>query len=209
MGNVAGYDDGAVEAQAGAYGILAELCENLAHRAVEVNLHGLALAGIAQGLRDEFVRLVVHLLDPNTVSVDFCLDVAVGRAADAEADRAACAVSRKADYSHVVSEILAAELCAEANFVSLLEELLLKFDVTEGTSCLITSGRELVIIVCAGELYGKQVLFGRGASDHKGDVIWRTSGCAESLHLGDEERNEGSRVLDTRLGLLIEIGLVG
>ena len=40
-------------------------------------------------------------------------------------------------------------------------------------------------------------------------MIRRTSGCTETLHLLHEEGDECTRVLDTRLGLLVEIGLVG
>ncbi len=40
-------------------------------------------------------------------------------------------------------------------------------------------------------------------------MIRRACCRTEALHLGHEERNEGPRVLDTCLGLLIEIALVG
>jgi hypothetical protein len=46
-------------------------------------------------------------------------------------------VTRQTDYADVVSKILAAELCAESDLVSLLEELLLEVDIAEGTSCLV------------------------------------------------------------------------
>ena len=105
--------------------------------------------------------------------------------------------------------VLAAELCSETDLVSLLEKLLLKLDVTECASRLVTGGREAVIIMSGGQLYREKVLLGRGSSDYEGDMIWRAGCGSEALHLGHEERNESSRILNPGLGLLIEIALVG
>ena len=60
-----------------------------------------------------------------------------------------------------------------------------------------------------GKLHREKVLLGRGSSDHEGDMIWRAGCGSEALHLGHEERNESSRILNPGLGLLIEIALVG
>ena len=59
------------------------------------------------------------------------LDVAVGRAAYAHADGARCAVTRQSDYADVVGEVLAAELRAQTDTLSLFEELLFKLHVAE------------------------------------------------------------------------------
>ena len=209
VGDVAAYDDGAVEAQAGAYRVLGKLSEDFLHRLVEVDSYSLALTCIAELLRDELVWLVVHLLDPDTVSVDLGLDVAVCRAAYAKAYRTAGTVTRESYDTDVVGHILASELGSEADFVGLLKELLLELDVAEGTAGLIAGSRQAVVIMSGSELDGQKVLLGRGSAHNDCDMIWRAGCRAEALHLLDQERNEGSRVLDAGLGLLIQVSLVG
>ena len=123
-----------------------------------MNDHAFALTGLAQGLRNPLCRVIVKFLNPDTVLVDLRLDVAVGRAAYSKADRAARAVARQTDDSDVMCEILASELCSETDLVSLFENLLLKLDITESTTCLITCSRKCVIVMCRSELHCKKVL---------------------------------------------------
>ena len=113
------------------------------------------------------------------------------------------------DDANVMSHILAAELCAESNLVALLKELLLEGDVAEGTASLVTSSRQAVVVMCRSELDSEEVLLCRSTADNDSDVIRRTSGSSEALHLLNEEWDECARVLDTCLGLLIEVCLVG
>lgn len=84
MGYVTSYDDSAVEAKACADRILAELLEDFRHRTVEVDLHYIALPSLAVFFGDEFTGVRVKFLDPQTVTVDFGFDIAVGGAADTE-----------------------------------------------------------------------------------------------------------------------------
>ena len=156
--DVTAYYDGSIEAQAGADRIFRKNLADLGHRLVEIDPDSLALARIAVLFRDEFVRLVVHLFDPDTVGIDLRLDVAVCGAADSKADRAACAVTRKTDDTDVVSKILAAELCSEADLLSLHEELVLKIDIAESAACLIAGGRKAVVEMGGSELDGEKVL---------------------------------------------------
>ena len=121
--------DGSVEGKAGRNRIFGKFSADFRHRTVKVNPDCIALTGIAEFLRNQFVRFVIHLLNPDSVCIDFCLDVAVGRAADThtnrarstKTDRAACTVARKADDADIVSHIFTAELCSEADFVGFLK----------------------------------------------------------------------------------------
>ena len=208
VGDVAGHDDGSAEAQARAHGILAEQLAHFGHGLVEVYLHGVALSGVAQLLGNQLVGLVVELLYPHAVGVDLRLDVAVGRAADSEADGAARAVARQTYHAHVMGEILAAELGSETDFPCLLKQLLLQLHIAESASALVACGWQLVVVVGGGELHGEQVLLGGGSSDHEGNVVGRAGGRAEGLHFGHEEGHEGSWI-EYGLGLLVKVGLVG
>ena len=62
--------------------------------------------------------------------------------------------------------------------------------------------------MCRGELHGEEVLLGRCATDDEGDMVGRTSGGAECLHLLHHEGHQRVGV-EQRLGLLVEVGLVG
>ena len=146
---------------------------------------------------------------PDTVLVDLCLDVAVGRAAHAETDRAAGTVTGQADHTHVVGEVLTTELCAEANLMSFFEQLGLEVEVAEGAAGLVARRWQVVEIVDRAELHGQQVLLCRCAANDEADVVRRTSGCAEALHLLHEERQQCALVLNRSLGHRVEIGLVG
>ena len=109
MCDVSGNNDSSVKAQTRRNRVLCKFLENLRHREVEVNLHCVALTCFTEFLRDETSRIVVKLLNPDTVLVDLRLDVTVSRAAYAETDRAACTMTRKPYDTDVVSEIFSAE----------------------------------------------------------------------------------------------------
>ncbi len=70
--------------------------------------------------------IVLELLEEHAVAGDLAEHLAVGRAGDAEADRQRGAVARQADDAHVVAEILAAELRADAELLRQLLDLLLQ-----------------------------------------------------------------------------------
>ena len=117
-----------------AYGVLVELCEYLGHRAFEVNLHHFALAFVAEFFGNEFAGEFIELLHPDAVAVDFSFYVAVSRAAYAHAYGARCAVTRHTDHADIVSEIFAAELRAETDALSGLEQFLLKLHIAESAA---------------------------------------------------------------------------
>ena len=108
------------------------MCRDLIHRPVEIDAHDraaeLALVEIGQVLR----RVVLELLEEHALGIDLAEDLAVGRARDADADRHAGAVTRQADDAHVVAEILAAELRADAVVAGQRQDFLLEAGVAEG-----------------------------------------------------------------------------
>ena len=74
---------------------------------------------------------MLELLEEDAVAGDLAERLAVGAAADRHPDRAARAVARQADDAHVVAEVLAAELRADAGLLREREHLLLELDVAE------------------------------------------------------------------------------
>ena len=210
MSDVTSHNDGTLQVDTGAYWILAQLSTYSIDTLVEVNLDTLGtLTWVAELLWNQLCWVLVHLLQPDTVLVDLSLDVAVGRAAYTHTDRAACTVTRQTDDTDIVSQILTAELCTQANLVSLFEELVLQVDITEGTTSLITCCRQLIVVLDRSQLHGKEVLLGRSTTDNEGDVVRRTCSCTQALHLLYEEWEECALILDSSLGHRVEVGLVG
>ena len=210
MGDVAGYDDGALQVHAGAHGVFGELCADGVDALVQVYFNALgAFSGTAESFGDEFGGIAVHLLNPDTVGIDLGLDVAVCAAAHAHADGAAGTVAGQAHHADVMGQVFAAELGAQANLLGFLQEFLFQVYVAEGAAGLVTGGGQVVVELDAGQLHGEEVLFGRCSANHKGDVVRRAGRGAQRAHLLHQEGDEGAFVLDGGLGHGIEIGLVG
>ena len=114
----------------------------------------------------------------------------------------------KTDDAYVVCEILAAELCAQAYLVALLQELLLQFHVAEGTACLVARGGEVIVEVSRSQLNREQVAFNTRTTYNKGDMVGRTRRRTERLNLLDTEWDKFLGV-EQSLGLLIKVCLVG
>ena len=139
VGDIAGHDDGALQIDAGADCIAAELCTNGVDALVQVYLDALGtLAGAAELLWNKFGRIAVQLLDPYAVSVDLGLDIAVRAAADTHSDGAAGTVAGQAYDADVVGQVFAAELGAKADFLRLFQEFFLQVDVAESAAGLIS-----------------------------------------------------------------------
>ena len=208
VSDITAHDDGAIEREASRYGVLIEESEDLGHGAIEVDLNDFTLAGIAELLGDKFTGELIEFFDPDTVAVDLRLDITVGRAADAHTYGARSAMTRHTDHTDIVGEILTAELSSESDIVGGVEEFLLEFDISESVAILIALSGEIVVILHRGLLDSGEVGFGRSTADDESDMIGRTSGSAESLHLLDKERHESLLIKDS-LSLLIEISLIG
>ena len=117
-------------------------------------------------------------------------------------------MARKADHSYVVSEVFAAELCAQTDIVGCFKKLFLKLDIAECVAVFVALGGKFVVVFDRSLLYGREVYLGRGAADYKCDMVGWTCGGAERLHLFHKERNESLGV-DYSLCFLIEICFVG
>src|SRR4029453_11564919 len=92
-------------------------------------------------------------------------------------------MARQADDAHIVAEVLAAELGADAGLLRQLQNGLLEGDVAERVAELAAFGREVVEILRARQLGSLDCQLGRRSSDDDGEVIGRARGRAESLHL--------------------------
>ena len=145
VGYVSGNYDCSVEAQACGNRILGQYLENVRNRLVEVYLNSVAFSSLAEFFRNQTPRIVVKLFNPDTVFVYLGFYVAVCRAANAQSDRAACAVARQADDSNIVSQILAAELSAKPDLVCFFQNLLFKLNVSESPAALVAGGWEIVV----------------------------------------------------------------
>ena len=176
MSYITGYDNRTVEAKSGADRIFGELCENLRHRAVKINLHGIPFSGIAKLLRNQFIRLIIHLLNPDTVGIDLGFDVSVCRAADSQTNRATGTMARKPDDTDIMSEIFSSELGTKANLMCLFQKLLLQLHVAERPSGLISGSRQFIIIMGGSKFHGKKVLLGRSTAHHDCNMV-RRAGC--------------------------------
>ena len=112
--------------------MLGQLGENVLHRPVEVDLDHRAAERLLVDARQESRRIVLQLLEEYAVPGDLAERLPVGRAGDAEPDRQRGAVARQADHAHVVAEILAAELRADAEVLRQLVDFRLQREVAEG-----------------------------------------------------------------------------
>ena len=208
MGEVAGDDDGAGQRQARLDRMLRQRGENFAHRLVEVDPDDIAAKLRLVDIRQVLGRIGLQRLQEDAIPGDLALGLAIGRAGDAEADRQRGAVARQADDAHVMAEILAAELRADAERLRHLVDLFLHFEVAEGVARRRALGRQRVEIFGRGELHRLEVLLGRGAADDDGEMVGRTGGGAERQDLLLQERHHA--VLgEKRWRRLVEEGLVG
>ena len=155
-----------------------------------------------------FGRVGLELLEEHAVGGDLAERLAVGGARDGERDRARRAVAREPDHAHVVAEVLAAELRADAELLRELQHLLLELDVAEAAAELVAGARERVEVARRRELRGLQRLLGRRAADHEREVVRRARGGAERAQLLVEPAHQ--RVgIEERLRLLEQQALVG
>src|SRR5512146_3152528 len=94
--------------------MLGQLGQYLPHWLVKVNFDDtmFMLATVFGG--NQAARILVHLLEPDAVSVDLGFDVAVRGAGNAHTNGAGGAVTRQTNHTHVVGKVLAAKLGADA-----------------------------------------------------------------------------------------------
>ena len=94
-----------------------------------------------------FGGIALELFEEDAVSRDLAERLAIGRTRHRDADRARRAMAREADDTHVVAEVLAAELRADAELRGELEDLRLELVIAEATAELVAGGRQRVEVV--------------------------------------------------------------
>ena len=173
------------------------------HRPRQIDLHDLAAELRLVDLGQELRRVGFELLEEDAVACDLAEDLAVGASRTRRCRPAAGAVARQADDAHVVAEIFAAELRADADLARHLQHLALQVAVAEGLAVLVAVRSAACRDSGSGELHRLQVDLGRGAADDDGEVIGRAGGGAERADLLVEEFQQRLRV-QHRLGFLEE-----
>src|SRR5581483_8550274 len=119
-------------------------------------------------------RIAFELFDEHALRRDLRECLPVGRAGHRDADWARRAVTGQADDAHVVAEVLAAELRADAELAGELEDLLLELGVAKAASQLVASRGQRVEIARAGVLRDLERVLGAGPTDHDREMVRRT-----------------------------------
>src|SRR5581483_3120070 len=118
------------------------------------------------------------------------------------------AVAGEADDAHVMAEVLAAELRADAELLREAQDLLLELGVTEPAAELVAGRRQRVEVPRARVLRHLQRVLRARAADHDREVVRRARRGAEQAQLLVEELQQARAVQD-RLRLLEQEALVG
>ena len=208
MRDIATYDNSTIQRKTRTDRIFRKFLTNIFHRTIQIDGDNIAFAGIAKFFGNKFVRLIVHLFNPDTIFVDLTFDIAVGRARNAQTNRTAGTMTRQTDNAHIVSKILTTKLCTQTNFVGFFQHLLFKFNIAESTTGFVAGSRQIVVIMSRGKLHGKQVLFGRSTTDNESNVIRRTSRRTQRFHFFHHERHQLLGIQQS-LGFLVKIRFIG
>ncbi len=99
-------------------------------------------------------------------------------------------MARHPDHAHVVAEILAAELRADAERLRHLQNLLLHLQIAERVAICRALGGQRVEITRGCKFYGLHAELGGSAPDHDRKVIRRARRGAEREHLLFQERQQ-------------------
>jgi hypothetical protein len=134
VGDVARDDHRAAQREPVLTGYLREQRADLGHRPTEVDLHDLAAERLLvdSGQERAGSRSSCSRNTPSLVILPLAWRSAAAR--DRDGDRAARAVARQPDHAHVVAEVLAAELRADAEALRQLEHLALELEVAEAVA---------------------------------------------------------------------------
>ena len=148
MGDVAADHQRAGEREASLDRVLRELGTDVSHRLIQVNFDRRCDDSLVLGrLGQEVCRVLARAASSeDAFAVDLGQDLAVSRARHGEADRARRAVAGQTDDPHVVAEVLAAELGADAELAGHFENASFPFDVAVGVAGLAAFGRQRIEI---------------------------------------------------------------
>ena len=157
--------------------------------------------------RNQFARIAIQFLNPDTFFVNLALDVTVGRAGNAQTYRTGSTVTGQTDDAYIVSEVFTTELRTKTYFMSFCQHFFLQFYIAESTTVFITCSGQFIVVMGRSQFHGQQILLSRSTADNESDVIRRTSSRPQRLHLLYKERNQRTGVQDS-FGLLIQVSLV-
>ena len=96
-------------------------------------------------------------------------------------------MARQADDAHVMAEIFAAELRADAERLRHFLDLALHLAVAEGVAVLGAALRQRIVIFAGGELHRLHRQLGRSAADDDGEMVRRAGRGAEREHFFFQE----------------------
>ncbi len=192
MGDVARHHHRAGQRQTGLDRELRQLRPDVGHRAVQVDPHHLAAEDVVGGFGEIPVRVRFELFEEHAIRRDLRADLSVGAARDADPHRQAGAVAGQADHAHVVAEILAAELRADADVPGHLQHRLFHLEIAERAAGLAAGRRQRVQPFGRGEFHRLQCRLGTGAADDDGEVVGRAGRGAERLDLRLQELRPAS-----------------
>ena len=117
-------------------------------------------------------------------------------------------MARHADHTHVMAEVLAAELRADAHLARHLQNRLLHLQVAEGAAELVAARVQVVEVLGGGQLHGLQTGLSGGSADDDGEMVRGARSGAQRLDLRLDEGHQTLR-RQQRLCLLEEVRLVG
>ena len=188
--DVACHDERTGQGETSLHRVLGELGQDLRHRLGQIDLDRSALAGTRNAIR-LFVELSVRDLGQETARVEFelfqehalrgdlGLRLSICRAGHRNGDGQRSAVAGESNDADVVAEVLTAELCADADLLRELEDLLLEFVIAEAAARDGAFGGELVEVVRGRVLGRLHRELGRGTADDDREVVRRAGRGAE------------------------------
>ena len=206
VSDVTSHNQCTFQVQTGFDRVFGQRSQNFVHTLVEVDIYCGRHCGCLCG--QVFRRLFFELLQPDTVGIDFGLDVTVGATTYTNTNGARSGVARHTDYANVVNKVFTAKLCTDTALLADFEHFGLPFEVTESTTTLVTAGRKVIEIACRSLFNGCQVSLGRSTAHNNCQVVGRTSRSAQVFDVfGDEF---GQVLLGQQgFGLLVEESFVG
>ena len=171
-------------------------------------MYDIAAEGFFIDFGEVFRRVAFQFFEENAVARYFSQDLSVGRAGYGNADRAGCAVAGQANNAHIVAEVFAAKLRANADFVTHFEDLFFHFEIAESLAVFIALRGQGVEIFGTCEFGGFEGVFCGCAANDEGEVIGRAGGCAEFAQAQVDEVAQAFGI-EQCSGFLIEQAFVG
>ena len=206
MGDVAGHNQRTAEVQARLDRVFRKDRAHLVHALVEVDIHG-GRHGGSLG-RQETCGILFEFFEEDARRGDLGLDVTVGRAAHADGHGARSRMARGTDHAHVVHEVFAAELGADAALLADFQHFIFPLQVAEAAAALVARGGQFVEVTGRSLLHRREAHLGRRTADADRQVVRRTGRRTEVEDMLFDEFRERLLVQE-RLGLLVKKRLVG